>query len=59
MAAIARDMGKQTVAEFVENEETLQMLVEFGVDMVQGYYLDKPQPDHPALRAVAAPHAAH
>ncbi|QDQ27092.1 EAL domain-containing protein [Chitinimonas arctica] len=51
MAAIARDMGKKTVAEFVENEETLLMLVEFGVDMVQGYYLDKPSPDHPALRA--------
>lgn len=49
MAAIARDMGKQTVAEFVENEETLRMLVDFGVDMVQGYYLDKPTPTHPAL----------
>jgi diguanylate cyclase (GGDEF)-like protein/PAS domain S-box-containing protein len=55
MAAIARDMGKQTVAEFVENEETLKMLVEFGVDMVQGYYLDKPTPDHPALKALV-PH---
>ena len=49
MASIARDMGKKTVAEFVEDAETLDMLVEFGVDMVQGYYLDKPQPDHPAL----------
>ncbi|MGQ5521671.1 EAL domain-containing protein [Chitinimonas sp. PSY-7] len=49
MAAIARDMGKKTVAEFVENEETLHMLVEFGVDMVQGYYLDKPSSDHPAI----------
>ncbi|HEY9101261.1 EAL domain-containing protein [Chitinimonas sp.] len=53
MAAIARDMGKQTVAEFVEDEETLKMLVEFGVDMVQGYYLDKPVPDHPALSMAA------
>jgi diguanylate cyclase (GGDEF)-like protein len=50
MASIARDMGKQTVAEFVEDEKTLLMLVEFGVDMVQGYFLDKPRPDHPALR---------
>ncbi|QNM96997.1 bifunctional diguanylate cyclase/phosphodiesterase [Chitinimonas koreensis] len=57
MASIARDMGKQTVAEFVEDEETLRMLVEFGVDMVQGYYLDKPTPDHPALRGVQAVHA--
>ncbi|MFC4160526.1 bifunctional diguanylate cyclase/phosphodiesterase [Chitinimonas lacunae] len=52
MAGMARDMGKQTVAEFVENEETLRMLVDFGVDMVQGYYLDKPTPDHPALRGI-------
>lgn len=52
MASIARDMGKQTVAEFVEDEETLRMLVEFGVDMVQGYYLDKPSPDHPAIHGL-------
>jgi diguanylate cyclase (GGDEF)-like protein/PAS domain S-box-containing protein len=58
MAAIARDMGKQTVAEFVENEQTLNMLVEFGVDMVQGYYLDKPTPDHPALKGVHKAHQA-
>ncbi|WP_269531764.1 EAL domain-containing protein [Chitinimonas sp. BJYL2] len=49
MASIARDMGKRTVAEFVENQETLDMLVEMGVDMVQGYYLDKPSPDYLAL----------
>lgn len=53
IASMARHMGKQTVAEFVENEETLQMLVEFGVDMVQGYYLDRPVPNHPALNSVS------
>lgn len=47
---VARGMGQHTVAEFVEDEETLLLLREFGVDMVQGYYLDKPQEDHPALR---------
>ncbi|MBD8898835.1 GGDEF and EAL domain-containing protein [Rhodanobacter sp. DHG33] len=47
---VARGMGQRTVAEFVEDEETLRLLREFGVDMVQGYYLDKPQADHPALR---------
>ncbi|MBN9367860.1 MAG: EAL domain-containing protein [Comamonadaceae bacterium] len=46
---VARGMGKHTVAEFVENDETLQMLKAFGVDMVQGYHLDKPQAQHPAL----------
>jgi len=59
MASIAHDMGKQTVAEFVEDAETLDMLVEFGVDMVQGYYLDKPQPDHPALSSTQYGSVAH
>lgn len=48
---VARGLGKRTVAEFVENEETLAMLQRFGVDMVQGYHLDKPQEKHPALLA--------
>lgn len=26
------------------------MLREMGVDMVQGYHLDRPKADHPALR---------
>ena len=46
---VARGLGKRTVAEFVENEESLRMLQAFGVDMVQGYHLDKPQEMHPAL----------
>ncbi len=46
---VARGLGKRTVAEFVENEETLAMLRRFGVDMVQGYHLDKPQEQHPAV----------
>ena len=41
---IARGLEKKTVAEFVEDEETLLMLGEFGVDFVQGYYLQEPQP---------------
>lgn len=46
---VARGLGKKTVAEFVENAEILKMLQTMGVDMVQGYYLDKPQEHHPAL----------
>ena len=49
---VARGMGKQTVAEFVEDAATLAMLREFGVDMVQGYFLDKPRADHPALESL-------
>ncbi|WP_124945504.1 EAL domain-containing protein [Sulfurirhabdus autotrophica] len=48
---VARGLGKKTVAEFVENAETLEMLKRLGVDMVQGYHLDKPRGDHPAILA--------
>ena len=47
---VARGMRKITVAEFVEDAETLAMLKHFGVDLVQGYYLDMPRAGHPALR---------
>ncbi len=46
---VARGMRKVTVAEFVEDAETLMMLREFGVDLVQGYHLDMPRAQHPAL----------
>jgi len=46
---VARGMKKTTIAEFVENAETLAMLQDFGVDMVQGYHLDMPRANHPAL----------
>lgn len=50
MVSIAHDMGKTTIAEFVENETIFNMLLEFGVDQVQGYWLDKPQKNHPGLK---------
>lgn len=50
MVSIAHDMGKTTIAEFVESETIFNMLVEFGVDQVQGYWLDKPQKSHPGLK---------
>ncbi len=48
---VARGLHKATIAECVEDEETLVMLKGFGVDCVQGYYLEKPRADHPLLRA--------
>ncbi|MFO1386198.1 MAG: EAL domain-containing protein [Chitinivorax sp.] len=54
MVSMAHSMGKQTVAEFVESQEVLDMLQAFGVDMVQGYYLDRPRADHPALYGQAS-----
>jgi diguanylate cyclase (GGDEF)-like protein/PAS domain S-box-containing protein len=40
---VARGLGKQTVAEFVEDSATLQILREIGVDFAQGYYIGRPQ----------------
>jgi EAL domain-containing protein (putative c-di-GMP-specific phosphodiesterase class I) len=39
---IAHTVGKQTVAEFVENAEILKLLKQCGVDYVQGYYVGRP-----------------
>jgi diguanylate cyclase (GGDEF)-like protein len=39
---IARGLGKRTIAEFVEDEDTTRMLREYGVDMAQGFHLGKP-----------------
>jgi EAL domain-containing protein (putative c-di-GMP-specific phosphodiesterase class I) len=49
MVEVARGLGKTTVAECVEDEATLQLLVKLGVDKAQGYHLDRPQARHPAL----------
>lgn len=42
MIEVARALGKYTVAEFVENQETLTLLQEYGIDYAQGYYIGKP-----------------
>ncbi|MDH4161457.1 MAG: EAL domain-containing protein [Nitrospirota bacterium] len=39
---VARGMGIKTIAEFVENEEILNMLRGLGVDYAQGYFIGKP-----------------
>ena len=41
---IGHMMGKRTVAECVENEVTLGMLREIGVDYAQGYHIGRPRP---------------
>ncbi len=51
---VARGLGKRTVAEFVESQEIWDMLKTLGVDMVQGYHLDQPQAEHPALAVPTA-----
>jgi EAL domain-containing protein (putative c-di-GMP-specific phosphodiesterase class I) len=44
IAQLARGLGKQTVAEFVEDATSLELLRGFGVDMAQGYHVGRPMP---------------
>ena len=39
---IARGLGKRTIAEFVQDDETTRLLREYGVDMAQGFHLGRP-----------------
>ena len=42
IVGIAQGLGKTTIAEFVEDEQTAILLREYGVDMAQGYHLGAP-----------------
>jgi len=39
---VARGLGKTTIAEYVQDDVTAEMLREYGVDMAQGYHLGRP-----------------
>ncbi|MCE2572879.1 EAL domain-containing protein [Motilimonas eburnea] len=41
---VSQLMGKQTIAECVEDERVMMRLAEIGVDFAQGYHLGKPMP---------------
>jgi diguanylate cyclase (GGDEF)-like protein/PAS domain S-box-containing protein len=42
MNDIAHALGKKTIAEFVEDEASMALLSEIGVDFAQGFYLGRP-----------------
>jgi diguanylate cyclase (GGDEF)-like protein/PAS domain S-box-containing protein len=44
VVAIAKGLGKQTIAEFVGDEDTLIALRSLGVDYAQGFHVGKPRP---------------
>ncbi|OYY79912.1 MAG: hypothetical protein B7Y33_04595 [Hydrogenophilales bacterium 16-62-9] len=39
---VSHIMGVKTVAEWVENEETAEVLRKIGIDYAQGYYFGRP-----------------
>jgi len=44
VVGIARGMGKETIAEFVPDEQTQRFLRRQGVDFAQGYHVGRPLP---------------
>ncbi len=41
---IGRDLGKQTIAEYVSDQARLDRVRKLGVDYAQGFHLSKPFP---------------
>lgn len=48
---LARNLGMRSIAEWVEDYETVEALAELGVDYVQGWAIAKPMPPEELLRA--------
>jgi diguanylate cyclase (GGDEF)-like protein/PAS domain S-box-containing protein len=53
LVEVCEGLGIKTVAEFIGNRDTMEMVAELGVDFGQGYHLGKPTPVS-ALRKPAA-----
>lgn len=49
MVSLARGLGKKTIAEGVESEESLERLTRVGVDLAQGFGIGRPAPAEKAL----------
>ncbi|MDQ2701118.1 MAG: EAL domain-containing protein, partial [Actinomycetota bacterium] len=41
---LAHRLGKRTIAECVEDNETIDLLCGFGIDFIQGYHVGRPHP---------------
>jgi diguanylate cyclase (GGDEF)-like protein/PAS domain S-box-containing protein len=44
MVQVIQAIGKKAVAEYVENEAILKLLIDMGIDYAQGYHIGHPQP---------------
>ena len=52
---IARSLGMKTIAEFVPDEKTMNMLKKSGVDYMQGYFVGTPTEKLPAALRLVPP----
>jgi EAL domain-containing protein (putative c-di-GMP-specific phosphodiesterase class I) len=44
LVEVTRGMGRRTIAEFVEDEQTMSLLRSYGVDYAQGFAVGRPRP---------------
>ncbi len=50
LVGLAQGMGKRTIAEYVTDRATLELLRRYGVDYAQGFELGRPHPRMPCVR---------
>jgi EAL domain-containing protein (putative c-di-GMP-specific phosphodiesterase class I) len=53
LVGVAHGMGKETIAEFVTDEPTVELLREYEVDYAQGFQIGKPSGAHEAFAHAA------
>jgi EAL domain-containing protein (putative c-di-GMP-specific phosphodiesterase class I) len=59
LVRLAHGLGKRTVAEYVEDVATLQLIGDLGVDYAQGFFVGVPVPARPLImRSGASPATA-
>jgi PAS domain S-box-containing protein len=44
IVSLAKGFGQETIAEGVEDEDTLRLLCDYGVDFAQGFHIGRPAP---------------
>jgi EAL domain-containing protein (putative c-di-GMP-specific phosphodiesterase class I) len=44
LVGVANGLGKRTIAEYVDDQATIELLRELGVDLAQGYAIGRPEP---------------
>ena len=55
IVAIAHSLGQRTIAEGIENQQTLDLMRDLGVDLAQGFHLARPAPLPAATRSKTRP----
>ena len=53
IAGIAKELNVKTIAEYVENEAILHVLMNMNIDFAQGYEIMKPKPVELVLKSLA------